>query len=90
MTTDDNRLTGDDRARMRDAVAGMLTRWDDGYRAHHGRPAGRYRVQACDLETLQRAAAHAVGCSIFDLRDVELDEVSEMVRSLVVAREPGC
>lgn len=40
-----------------------------------------------DVATLERRAAHAVGCSTFDLREIELDYIGrETLRLLKEAR----
>lgn len=56
----DSRLTDSDRAVMGTAVRAAVAGW------------GSSRVAGTDAVTLVRIAAHAIGCSLYDLRDSEL------------------
>lgn len=66
---DRNRLTDQDRERMRKHVRETLALW---------RGNGPRDV-AVDALALRRVAYHSVGCSAYDFRQSELDEISSMV-----------
>ena len=66
------RLTEADEVLMVGTVRDLLKRW---VREHDG--AGWYG--ATDHEALERVAAHAIGCSFYDLRDVELEWITRTV-----------
>lgn len=56
------RLTQDDEHAVRFAIRRTIANW-------HPIPL---RLKVEHVETLKRLAAHAIGCSLADLRDVEL------------------
>lgn len=64
------RFTDEDETRVFGAITSAV--------AGYGRD---YRVTAADWETLRRIAAHAIGCSTFDLRDSELAFIDDAIQS---------
>jgi len=73
-THDENRLTSEDVGRMSAKVREAVARWRS---PQASGPA--YALKAEDRLVLQRLAAHSIGCSIFDLRDSELDIISDII-----------
>jgi hypothetical protein len=61
------RFTADDEREIREAIRAQRIEW----RAA-GRPLGR-KLDAEEREGLVRIGAWAIGCSIYDLRDVEVE-----------------
>lgn len=71
-----NRLTDDDRK----AIENHITAWLEGRR--HAMSDRQWSVlAAAEHEQLRQSAYRAIGCSVHDLRDVELEEVDAMVLS---------
>jgi hypothetical protein len=64
--TADNRLTGEDRNVIHGRLAEIVASWRD--------HTPRYE----DIPALERLGHHAIGCTIHDLRDAELDEIRAM------------
>jgi hypothetical protein len=67
MSTDTYRFTGEDEVRIRTAI--------DGYCAERVGHA----VSVLDVATMQRLAAHAIGCGWHDLRDIECDWIDHSI-----------
>lgn len=67
----ENRLTPDDRTRMAAAVTGAVEAW----RANSG---PTWTPDATTRLALQRIAAHAIGCTVDDLRGSERDEIDAL------------
>jgi hypothetical protein len=70
MNRDANRLTDTDRLHITQAVRTFATATE------RMEPAERFT-------TAERVAHHAIGCSSFDLRDAELDEIAATVQALL-------
>ena len=60
------RLTAEDERLVRAAIDGALERWNQ------HQPRGPVTLDAATVDNLTRIGAHAIGCSIHDLRPVEL------------------
>lgn len=67
-----NRFTTSDRVAIRDRVTELFVKW--------GSPK---QHRSLDVLALQRAGAHAIGCSFADLRDVELAEIESIVQHVM-------
>lgn len=67
---DENRLTDEDRARIRTRLAELREEWRTN--GHRYRPA-------YDATIVERVGAHAIGCATYDLRDSELAEILAMM-----------
>lgn len=76
----ENRLEDTDRTAARCAVVEALGNW----RREWARYDGRTLPRADEQTALLRIAAHAIGCSLYDLRTSELDELAA-----IVAEEAG-
>ncbi len=76
----ENRLTDDDRARI-DATLTVYIRplIHNGYKPAIG----------SDSLAMQRLAAHSIGCSLDDLRDSEVDEITVTVYAFIEAAAVG-
>lgn len=78
----ENRLTDEDRAAMRSRVTETARVWG---RAAWPKP---WVPGQTDIDALVRLAGHAIGCSAYDLRDVELAEIREMVLTITTGARP--
>lgn len=67
----ENRLSDDDRAAIITRVRSTLRHWHE----HQQRPS----FTADASLALQRSGAHAIGCSLDDLRDSERQEICELI-----------
>jgi hypothetical protein len=67
---DRNRLSDDDRRRIRDEVRSTYALWS------RGRPAGTF---AFNRQELRRRAARSIGCTLLDLRDSERDWLDAVI-----------
>jgi len=63
-----NRLTASDRAAIDERLRETLARIAAGN-------GGRYAPTWADVETFARVMAHSIGCSHYDLRVCEIDEI---------------
>lgn len=68
------RLNGHDESRIR---ARLRAVYDD-----HGQP----RLTTDIIESYERIAAHAIGCSVFDLRDSEREWIAHEIGELALSR----
>ncbi|HEX7276277.1 MAG TPA: hypothetical protein VF244_02790 [Acidimicrobiales bacterium] len=73
-----NRLTDDDRRAIRSRIAETVTSWR--------RTAPNWHVVSGDVWALERIAHNAIGCSAYDLRAAELDEIAGMVRDAIAGQ----
>ncbi len=75
----ENRLTDADRARIDARLTGYVTPLIGNY---------TLRIGSDDLAMI-RLAAHSIGCSIDDLRDSEIDEITATVSAFIEAAALG-
>ena len=76
----DYRLTEGDEQMMRDRMAEVVAEWDS------QSPVHRHTLGGTDRESLRRIAAHAIGCSLDDLRDVEVQWINNEIGELDLFR----
>lgn len=74
---DEYRLTEADEDQMQDAIARWFAHQARQLR-HSGRPAV-IRLSADERVALRRVAAHAIGCSLDDLRDSEVQWIDNEI-----------
>lgn len=72
----ENRLSVEDREAMNRRISDTMRQW----------PRGFIPKPGSDLLVLKRVAANAIGCSFYDLRDSELDEIDDIVAAAVEAQ----
>lgn len=69
---EENRFTEEDRERMVRRLAEVVAGWGRGY-----------QPSPSDTLTLERSAAHSIGCTSDDLRGCELAEIADLVAAYV-------
>lgn len=77
---DENRLTDEDRERIRSRIAETLAGW-------RSAATTAWNPEAVDTLALERIGWHAIGCDSRDLRDSELHEISAMVARAIAATD---
>lgn len=81
MNIHDSRLTAGDIATMETAVADALETWTVSAR----QSGAVYLPKGSDAVTLERVAAHSIGCSTYDLRDAEIDIIAGIIDDMTQA-----
>ncbi len=72
----DNRFTSSDRETLNERVRAAAVDWNT-----VGWP---WKFTPAHTETLVRLGAHSIGCTLDDLRDVEVAEIRSMVDSITM------